>query len=101
MPLAPSGDRSPVLRRGPMPHPMPRRMRRRLPTRATGVLLSVIVAMAAIGAYAASAAVPAFPNNIVVFPDRDFVTIEGSQAHIGETALVEVTRNGSLIGSAK
>ena len=26
----------------------------------------------------ASAAVPVFPNNVVVFPDRDFVSIEGS-----------------------
>ena len=33
---------------------------------------------------------PAFPNNVVVFPDRDFVTIEGYQNHIGE----ERTRRG-------
>jgi hypothetical protein len=49
----------------------------------------------------ANAAVPAFPDNIVVFPDRDFVTIEGYQKHIGETALVEVSRDGQVIGSAK
>ena len=42
-----------------------------------------------------------FPNNVVVFPDRDFVTIEGYQTHVGETALVEVTRGGQVIGSAK
>ena len=34
----------------------------------------------------ASAAVPAFPDNVVVFPDRDFITIEGYQDHVGETA---------------
>lgn len=50
----------------------------------------------------ASAAVPAFPNNIVVFPDRDFVSVEGYQDHAGETALVEVTRPGSgAVGSAR
>ena len=84
-----------------MSHPVPRRARRRLSRRAFGVLTSVLVAMAAIGAFVASAAVPTFPNNVVVFPDRDFVTIEGYQDHIGETALVEVTRNGSVVGSAK
>ena len=44
---------------------------------------------------------PRSPNNVVVFPDRDFVTIEGYQSHIGETALVEVTRGSQVIGSAK
>jgi len=61
-----------------------------------------MAARAAAGsAIIADAAVPAFPNNVVVFPDRDFVTIEGYQTHIGETALVEVTRGGEVIGSAK
>jgi hypothetical protein len=49
----------------------------------------------------ANAAPAAFPDNVVVFPDRDFVTIEGYQSHIGETALVEVSRDGKVIGSAK
>ena len=49
----------------------------------------------------AAAAVPAFPDNVVVFPDRDFVTIEGYQDHIGETAIVEVKRAGQVVGSAK
>ena len=50
----------------------------------------------------ANAAVPAFPDNIVVFPDRDFVTIEGYQDHLGETATVEVTRPGvGVVGSAQ
>ena len=52
-------------------------------------------------AQSASAAVPEAPNNIVVFPDRDFVTIEGYQDHIGETALVEVKRGGTVVGSAQ
>ncbi len=51
---------------------------------------------------AASAAVPTFPDNIVVFPDRDFISVEGYSAHAGETALAEVTRPGTgVIGSAK
>ncbi len=37
----------------------------------------------------AAAAVPTFPDNVVVFPDRDFVTIEGYQDHVGQTATVE------------
>ncbi|NUS52640.1 MAG: fibronectin type III domain-containing protein [Nocardioidaceae bacterium] len=50
----------------------------------------------------ASAAVPVFPNNVVVFPDRDFVSVEGYAEHAGETATVEVTRPGvGVIGSAK
>jgi hypothetical protein len=50
---------------------------------------------------AASAAVPAFPDNIVVFPDRDFVSIEGYEGHAGETATLEVKRAGKIIGSAE
>ncbi|WP_458781270.1 hypothetical protein [Arthrobacter sp. D3-16] len=49
----------------------------------------------------ANAAVPAFPDNLVVFPDRDFITIEGYQDRIGETATVEVTRGGGVVGSAQ
>jgi hypothetical protein len=49
----------------------------------------------------AAAAVPAFPDNVVVFPDRDFITIEGYQDHVGETGLVEVKRGTQVIGSAK
>lgn len=49
----------------------------------------------------ASAAVPAFPNNVVVFPDRDFVSVEGYSEHGGEVATLEVTRPGvGVVGSA-
>ena len=41
------------------------------------------------------------PNNVVVFPDRDFVSIEGYQDHVGQTALLEIMRDGRVIGSAK
>ena len=67
-------------------------IRSRRPAAMIGIgLVSIAAAGAAIGG-AASAAVPAFPNNLVVFPNRDFVTVEGYQDHIGETALLKVTR---------
>jgi hypothetical protein len=66
--------------------------------------VAMVAGIAATGATGAAivaeAAPPAFPNNVVVFPDRDFVTIEGYQNHIGDKALVEVTRKGEVIGSA-
>ncbi|WP_248762367.1 fibronectin type III domain-containing protein [Pseudarthrobacter sp. SSS035] len=49
----------------------------------------------------ANAAVPAFPNNLVVFPDRDFVTIEGYQDRVGQTATVVVRRGAGVVGSAQ
>ena len=50
---------------------------------------------------AAVAGVPTFPDNLVVFPDRDFITIQGYQDHIGQTGIVEITRPGvGIISSA-
>jgi hypothetical protein len=61
-----------------------------------------VASLATVGAIVASAAtVPTFPDNIVVFPDRDFVTIEGYQDHVDETGTVTVKRNGQVIGSAE
>ncbi|KAJ3292033.1 hypothetical protein HK104_005611 [Borealophlyctis nickersoniae] len=48
-----------------------------------------------------SAAPPVFPDNLVVFPNRDFVTIEGFIHKQGETGTIEVTRNGVIMGSAQ
>jgi hypothetical protein len=53
------------------------------------------------GVLVASAATPEFPNNLVVFPDRDFLAVEGYQDRVGQTALIEVTRGGEVVGSAK
>jgi Fn3 domain-containing protein/fibronectin type III domain protein len=81
-----------------------RRGRRWLSRRAAVVAVAGLAATGAAGAaIVADAAVPAFPNNVVVFPDRDFVTIEGYQdaEHLGKEALVEVKRDGKVIGSAK
>ena len=49
----------------------------------------------------AAAAVPTFPDNVVVFPDRDFVTVEGYQDHVGQTATIEVWRGTQIVGSAQ
>lgn len=49
----------------------------------------------------ASAAVPTFPDNLLVFPNRDFVSIQGYAEHAGETATVTVDRPGvGVVGSA-
>lgn len=45
---------------------------------------------------------PVFPDNIVVFPERDFVSVEGFSGFGGQTALVEVIRPGvGVVGSAE
>jgi len=59
---------------------------------ATGLVLS---------AGPASAAVPNFPDNLIVFPDRDFVSVEGYADRAGETATLAVDRPGvGTVGSA-
>jgi hypothetical protein len=77
------------------------RWRRRLGGRATAVIIGGVAAMGTAGAIVASAATPEFPNNLVVFPDRDFLAVEGYQDRVGQTALIEVTRGGEVVGSAK
>ena len=77
----------------------------RLPgVRRAGVFATVSAVICSTSMFAipaANAAVPAFPDNIVVFPDRDFVSIEGYEGHAGETATLEVKRAGKIIGSAE
>jgi hypothetical protein len=65
-------------------------------------VLAATVGVTAVGSPAnAAAGLPVFPDNLVIFPDRDFITIEGYQDHLGETATIEVTRPGvGIIGSA-
>ena len=71
-------------------------------TKTAGVIAALgITTMGTAGAIVASAAVPEFPNNLVVFPNRDFVTIEGYDQYAGQTATVEVTRNNKVVGAAK
>ncbi len=78
---------------------IPRRIRQ---SALTGTLLMILaLLMSSIGVTAVFAAVPTFPDNIIVFPDRDFISVEGYEEHAGQTALLELTRPGvGLIGSA-
>jgi hypothetical protein len=75
--------------------------RRAIARRATALVAGGLAATAAVGAIVATAAVPTFPDNLVVFPDRDFVSVEGFQDHAGETATLEVRRGTQIMGSAK
>ena len=51
---------------------------------------------------AAVAPLPIAPDNLVVFPDRDFVTIEGFADRVNQEATIEVERPGvGVVGSAK
>jgi fibronectin type III domain protein len=83
---------------GPPDERSPRRRRR-------AVVAALVAAGLAGSALAlpgiAAAAVPTFPDNVVVFPDRDFVTIEGYQDHVGQTATIEVWRGTQIVGSAQ
>jgi Fibronectin type III domain/Chitobiase/beta-hexosaminidase C-terminal domain len=74
---------------------------RRSRIRRAGLLSVLAVVVVSGSALIAGAAVPEAPNNILVFPDRDFITIEGYEDHKGETATLEVTRNGTVVGSAQ
>ncbi len=67
-----------------------------------GVLLAALALIVASGgALMAGAAVPTAPSNILIFSDRDFVSVEGFADHAGETATLEITRAGNVIGSAQ
>ncbi len=70
-----------------------------------GLAVVLAVTSAAVGsvvvAESAAAAVPSFPDNIVVFPNRDFVSIDGYDVHAGETATITVTRAGQVVGQAE
>lgn len=64
------------------------------------------VSMGALGVWSATAGaalapLPEFPNNLVLFPNRDFIAIEGFSEYAGQTATVEVHRNGEITGSAQ
>jgi Chitobiase/beta-hexosaminidase C-terminal domain/Fibronectin type III domain len=63
---------------------------------ATGLISSSVVVPGL-----AAAAVPTFPDNLVVFPNRDFVTIEGYQDRVGQTATIQVLRGTQVVGSAQ
>ncbi|MGY1600869.1 chitobiase/beta-hexosaminidase C-terminal domain-containing protein [Geodermatophilus sp. SYSU D00815] len=43
---------------------------------------------------------PSGPGNVEVFPDRDMVAIEGYTAQAGQTATLNIKRDGQVIGTA-
>ena len=47
----------------------------------------------------AAAAVPAFPDNIVVFPNRDMVVLEGFESLVDKDVTFEVFRGTQLMGA--
>ncbi|MEO5834593.1 MAG: fibronectin type III domain-containing protein [Nakamurella sp.] len=72
---------------------------RRIALGTTGAVLAGVGMF--IGVTSAAAAVPSFPDNLLVFPNRDFVSIQGYSEHAGQTALVEVTRpQVGVVGSS-
>ena len=76
-----------------------RRFNSRWPKRPIAALvIAVLAVIGGLGAIVASAAVPTFPDNLVVFPDRDFISVEGFQDHKGETATVEIKRGATTMG---
>ena len=70
----------------------------------TGLILAGLSGGALVMADSAAAAVlPTFPDNLLVFPNRDFITVEGYSEHQGQTAIVTVTRpslGDQVVGSA-
>jgi len=65
------------------------------------VLLTGTVVVGVNADHASAVGVPTFPDNLVIFPDRDFLSVEGFDAHIGENALVQVIRGGQVVGAAE
>ncbi|KAI8819715.1 uncharacterized protein EV422DRAFT_104271 [Fimicolochytrium jonesii] len=57
------------------------------------------LALAALSAFTAQAALPVAPSNIVAFPMRDMVTIEGFAERTGQQMKVEVLRGTTVVGS--
>jgi hypothetical protein len=74
---------------------------RRIGARRGGLLAVLALIVISGGAFIAAAAVPAAPDNILVFPNRDFVTVEGFADHAGETATLRITRGADVVGSAQ
>jgi len=76
------------------------RITRTLATTALAGLVAGGVSMATVQV-AEAATPPVFPNNIVVFPQRDFVTVEGYQGRVGTQATITVTRDGVVTSTAQ
>jgi Fn3 associated/Fibronectin type III domain len=85
----------------------PKRSKRAKPIAIAGLAAAMLVGLPSVlvggasGAGALTPNLPVAPNNIMIFPNRDFITIEGYQDHVGQSGLIEVTRPGvGVVGSA-
>ena len=79
-----------------------RSARRRHGARIAGTAITALLASTLVPASTAFAATPPVPpNNVVIFPDRDFVVLEGYQNRIGQFATITARRGGNLIGRAE
>jgi len=63
-------------------------------------VIPAVVAALALAVPALAANPPAFPNNIVIFPERDFVVLEGYEDRAGQRVTVTVERDGVVTSSA-
>src|SRR6476646_6426053 len=62
---------------------------------------TVLVGVGSPAGAAVPAPVPTFPDNLNVFPNRDFVSIDGYSEHAGQPATITVTRPGvGVVGAA-
>jgi hypothetical protein len=68
-----------------------------------GVVATGMLASVGVNAGVAAAALPVFPENIVTFPNRDMITLEGFDVnHAGEAVVVRVhSPAGVLMGATK
>lgn len=69
--------------------------------RTVGALSTVALAAVTLtmtGGAAAAAAFPTLPDNMVIFPSRDFMTVEGFEGLEGQQATVKVMRGEQLVG---
>jgi hypothetical protein len=68
--------------------------------RTAGIVSAIALTAGSVGMVAgpASAALPEFPNNLVLFPDRDFITVEGYEGSAEDTGIIRVYRGDVLVG---
>jgi len=70
-------------------------MKKALAVSATAVLTSLALAIPAL-----AATPPDLPHNLVIFPERDFVVLEGYEDRAGQSVTVTVERDGAVTSSA-
>lgn len=84
----------------------PRAHRHSVRARVGAVAAVAAVSLTGLGVWSVTAGavapLPTFPDNLVVFPDRDFIAVEGFSGYPGAMALVEVYRPSidGVVGSA-